>query len=159
MYSIYCTYTIMWLIQVEKRSSKHYHFSRKTRFTVLVLSSLTIYHGFSLMFSLMRTASPTNQPQGCVSKARLIERMQQDPDMMHEIGLPSGHPPESTADKQASMPRACPFARLNVVGQSHRSNTHTKCLIDAVGGVAVLKRSTKPRFYQKAFAASQPPSY
>ena len=72
-----------------------------------------------------------------VARGRALERMQQDPDMMHEIGLPSGHPPESTADKQA-----CPFARLNVVSQSHRSNTHTKCLIDAVGGVAALKRST-----------------
>lgn len=66
--------------------------------------------------------------------------------MMHEVGLPSGHPPVSTTDTQV-----CPFARLNVVSQSHRSNTHTKGLIDAVGGVEALRRFTT-RFYQKAFA-------
>ena len=86
------------------------------------------------------------------ARGRALERMQQDPDMMqHEIGLPSGHPPESTADKQASMPVCLSQCGRPVASQQHTLNTHTKCLIDAVGGVAALNRSTT-RFYQKAFA-------
>jgi len=88
-----------------------------------------------------------------MSSKKALAALEADPDIQEERRVLERREPSLVANtkRPAAIAKPVEVVPLNVINRAHRANADTRSLVQAVGGLRVLRRFTG-MFYEKAFA-------